>query len=194
MFHGRGMASVWFSWSGVATALSPSKRGELGLQYNYKEAAVYVLQCRDLAAVDSKGTDPIRDGLGVIRLVMDQLDDGPVDDGPVGDGPVGVDQWMMDQLVMDQLVMDQLGDGPVGDGPVGDGPMEPLEDLIYSLRGDLILALKFVPPDAVSSKKTRRFGRFTCLLVAEHVSTIALIDKLLLSWDHSRVSSIAEVK
>lgn len=52
--------------------------------------------------------------------------------------------------------------------------MEPLEELSYSPRGDLILALKFVPPDAVSNKKTRRSRGALHVLVKEAKSLAAV--------------------
>lgn len=44
---------------------------------------------------------------------------------------------------------------------------EPLEELSYSPRGDLILALKFVPPDALAIRKSRRSRGALHVLVKE---------------------------
>ncbi|KAK3850781.1 hypothetical protein Pcinc_042534, partial [Petrolisthes cinctipes] len=44
---------------------------------------------------------------------------------------------------------------------------EPLEELSYSPRGDLILALKFVPPDALAIRKPRRSRGALHVLVKE---------------------------
>ncbi|XP_063863723.1 uncharacterized protein LOC135102404 isoform X2 [Scylla paramamosain] len=175
---------------------------ELGLQYNYKEGQleVHVAQCRDLAAVDTKRNrsdpyvkvyllpDKSKSGKRKTKVKKHTLN--PVFEeilkfsttmSELESRTLWVSVWHSDMFGRNDFlgeVVISLADTVFDDVspkwyPLQDR-MEPLEELSYSPRGDLILALKFVPPDAVSSKKARRSRGALHVLVKEAKSLAAV--------------------
>ncbi|XP_066964987.1 uncharacterized protein [Macrobrachium rosenbergii] len=175
---------------------------ELGLQYNYKEGHLecHVVQCRDLAAVDTKRNrsdpyvkvyllpDKSKSGKRKTKVKKHTLN--PVFEevlkfstasvSELNSRTLSVSVWHSDMFGRN----DFLGEviialaGTVFDDvtpkwyPLQDRT-EPMEDMSYSPRGDLIIALKFVPPDAVSSRKARRSRGALHVLVKEAKSLAA---------------------
>ncbi|XP_071532960.1 uncharacterized protein [Panulirus ornatus] len=174
---------------------------ELGLQYNYKEGQLEcrVVQCRDLAAVDNKRNrsdpyvkvyllpDKSKSGKRKTKVKKHTLN--PVFEevlrfsttmSELDSRTLWVSVWHSDMFGRNDFlgeVIISLTDTVFDDVtprwyPLQDR-MEPMEDLSYSPRGDLILALKFVPPDAVSTKKSRRSRGALHVLVKEAKSLAA---------------------
>ncbi|XP_050719344.1 uncharacterized protein LOC127000010 isoform X4 [Eriocheir sinensis] len=175
---------------------------ELGLQYNYKEGQleVHVAQCRDLAAVDTKRNrsdpyvkvyllpDKSKSGKRKTKVKKHTLN--PVFEevlkfsttmSELESRTLWVSVWHSDMFGRNDFlgeVVITLADTVFDDvSPKWyslQDRMEPLEELSYSPRGDLILALKFVPPDAVSNKKSRRSRGALHVLVKEAKSLAAV--------------------
>ncbi|KAK8751402.1 hypothetical protein OTU49_014627, partial [Cherax quadricarinatus] len=174
---------------------------ELGLQYNYKEGQLecHILQCRDLAAVDTKRNrsdpyvkvyllpDKSKSGKRKTKVKKHTLN--PVFEevlrfsttmSDLESRTLWVSVWHSDMFGRNDFlgeVVISLADTVFDDVspkwyPLQDR-MEPMEDLSYSPRGDLILALKFVPPDAVTTKKARRSRGALHVLVKEAKSLAA---------------------
>lgn len=178
------LASV-YSGAGEGRYGSVAVRGEVefGLQYNYKQGAleIYVKQCRDLAAVDTKRNrsdpyvkvyllpDKSKSGKRKTRVKKHTLN--PVFEETLKfhitlegleSRTLWLSVWHSDMFGRN----DFLGEVTMAlENKVFDDPLpkfytlqertEPLEELLSS-RGELIVGLKFVPPENSSGgKKTK---------------------------------------
>lgn len=168
---------------------------QLRLQYNYKEGHLecHVIQCRDLAPVDTKRNRS--DPYVKVYLLPDKSKSGKrktkvkkhtlnpqfeevlkfgTTMSELDSRTLWVSVWHSDMFgrndFLGEIVL-PLADTVFDDDAPKWYPLqeksESFEEMSYSPRGDLILALKFVPPDMVNSKRSRRSRGALHVLIKE---------------------------
>ncbi|KAL0281038.1 UNVERIFIED_CONTAM: hypothetical protein PYX00_002154 [Menopon gallinae] len=183
------MASV-YSGAGEGRSCTIPVRGEVefGLQYNYKagDLEIHVKQCRDLAAVDAKRNrsdpyvkvyllpDKSKSGKRKTKVkkhtlnpIFDEVLKFHISLNDLETRTLWLTVWHSDMFGRNDFlgeVMMSL-ENKVFDNPAPQSYMlqertEPFEDIL-SYKGEIIIGLKFVPPDATTLQKKGKRSKGT---------------------------------